>query len=146
MLIHTGAPRNLSAEYLYAVHDARDRVVIAGCFTTPQELFTKLKPKDANLRTFGYKAWVQAPDKTERSLEATAYPGILHRATSYGKYRVMGEDGRMIHVSGHCIVQQNTFPMKKWTNTTSVNEQEIDECAGSGSEDEKYSFKKDMIK
>lgn len=87
--IHSGAPANLCAECLYAVCKANNHVVRAEHSTTPQELFTEVKPTFAHLWTFGCQVWVRVPDKKRKALEAKARPGILHRSISYGMYPVI---------------------------------------------------------
>lgn len=82
---------------------------------------------------FGSKVLVRVSDKTRKSLEAKAHPGMLLRSISDGRYCVMIEVDKMIHVSRYYIVEKDTFPKKEETNAIRVKKQEIDECAGNWS-------------
>lgn len=98
MLICSGAPANLCAEYLYTLCETINSEARAGHFTTPHEPFSGANQTVAQLRMFGYKVCMRVPEKERKSPRANARRGILLRLLFYGKYRVTMESDRNIFV------------------------------------------------
>lgn len=136
IFINSGALGNLRVESTYALCETRYRVVRMEHSTTPQELFPKKYPKIARVRIIPFKLGVRVAGTTRKSLGAKAQPGTLLRSVSLPKYRVMMESAGKIHLSQHCIFEEETFTRKKRTRPIWPNKQILDECTENSSEEE----------
>lgn len=70
--------------------------------------------------------WVRVPDKSRKRFEANGRSEIPLCSISHGKNRNVLESDRMVLVSRHCNVEEDTFPMKRWRNVLRVNRKEVD--------------------
>lgn len=116
LLIHSEAPENLWTECIFTICVAQNRVARTGQSLTPHETCTGGKPRVSHRRVFGWRVGVCVSNQIRIALDAKVPPGILVRGISQGKYRVMLENDKSIHMSRHYIIKEEVYLMRDWKN------------------------------
>lgn len=88
---------------------------------------------------------VQVSDKTRKYLEVKERSRVLVCLFTCCKHGFMMESDETVHVRRYCVVEEDTFRMKKWTRTVGARKQERSKFTVNSSEERKPLIKKNMI-